>query len=471
MKPLVGILQSVRRAVSLDIGRQFSMPPVARKGLLLPLAVFCGQLFMAFAVIPPWQNPDEPQHLLTTRLIVVHGADFVLHSDQDEAGERAIIASMAQYRWWEHYGEQTPNPLPATFADGPAKVVKDYFGPPAGGSRLYYSGVAAIFRVAGITKLLSQFYTMRFLSALWSLLTLVCVWAGTLALFDARSAVVVTGLMALHPQFVLVSTTASPDAFVNLAGAAMWWQAAVLLTSRIRVRNVMLLLTASVLGFMTRRMGAMLVIIALCIIAAAIARAVRAREWRRRPWWAAVAASSGVAALAGTAWFAMPLDVYRAVAWIRFDPLQSASTITANAGDFPAFLEMLFRTFWLSAGWLRYSGPGWWQVATIALTVLTAAGLFASIVKAPSCRPAVWLGGGMVLLQTAAVVAYCLGIVQSGPQGRYLFPVLPAVFCLVWLGWRGMFGERQSLAAVLGLAVMAFLNISAWTLVIFPAYA
>jgi hypothetical protein len=78
---------------------------------------------------------------------------------------------------------------------------------------------------------------------------------------------------------------------------------------------------------------------------------------------------------------------------------------------------------------------------------------------------------GMVALQVAVLVAYYFGILGYGAQGRYLFPVLPAVFCLVWLGWTGLTRHRHApLVAVYLIAVMALLNMTAWTLVILPAY-
>src|SRR5688572_1653910 len=102
--------------------------------MMLPLlACFAAQLLVAVALIPPWQNPDEPQHLLTTRLVQTRGPEFVLESELGGPQEPPIVESMARYGWWRHYQWPTPDPLPSTFADGPATVVAQYFGPPGGG--------------------------------------------------------------------------------------------------------------------------------------------------------------------------------------------------------------------------------------------------------------------------------------------------------------------------------------------------
>jgi hypothetical protein len=58
------------------------------------------------------------------------------------------------------------------------------------------------------------------------------------------------------------------------------------------------------------------------------------------------------------------------------------------------------------------------------------------------------------------------------PQGRCLFPVVPAIFFLVSLGWNALIGgsTRPQLAAASLVLVMAFLNASAWVFVVLPAY-
>ena len=79
---------------------------------------------------------------------------------------------------------------------------------------------------------------------------------------------------------------------------------------------------------------------------------------------------------------------------------------------------------------------------------------------------------GMVMLLVVAVIVYQFGFLQVGAHGRYLFPALAAISFLVWSGWRAWFPENAHvLAAVLLVTTMALLNITAWTLVILPAFA
>jgi hypothetical protein len=425
------------------------------------------QLILALALIPPWQNPDEPQHLMTTRLILTRGPDFVVESTWGDPSEALIVASMVRYGWWRHYGEPTPDPLPSTFAAGPAKVVGDYFGPPGGGSRLYYRAVAALFRTLGTDDVLRQLYAMRGVSAIAALLTIWCVWAGARALLDPRAALVITALVALHPQFVLVSTTASPDALVNLAGAVVWWQSALLLASGVTVASLAMLWIAAAMAFVIRRMGAPLLVVSGAVTIFVVSRDL----WLKRAWRSTLAAVAAGAVLLVVAAPMLGTDASRALGWIQFDRARALSTIAANSERLGGFFEMMFRTFWLAAGWLRYVGPPWWHAVTVALCAVAAIGLV-RLVATRRHGQAFWLSIGAASLQIAAVVAYYFGILQSGPQGRYLFPVLPAIFCLLWLGWHAAVGgeKRPAFAALSLVVVMAVLNTSAWAFVILPAY-
>ena len=434
----------------------------------LPLvACFAAGLLVALAAIPPWQNPDEPQHLLTVRLVLSHGPDFDLERDIDPAAEREIVSSMAAYGWWNHYGAATPNPLPATFADGPAKVTASYFGPPGGGSRLYYRGMAALFGGLGIDGVLSQLYTMRLVSALVALVALWGVWSGTLTLVGATAASAITAAIALHPQFTLVSTTASPDAVVNLAGAFVWRQSAVLLTAGVSSFQFAGLWAASIGAVVTRRMGAPLIVVAAIVTFVVIVREIAARGARWRPAMAGLVAI----ALVAVAVVVAGSDLVRAFSWMRFDPQQSVASIAERVEAIPAFFDMLYQTFWLSGGWLRHPAPGAWYGITSILAAVSVVGLLI-LVLGRHGHQALWFSAALLLFQVAAVLAYYFGIVRSGPQGRYLFPIMPAIFCLIWLGWHAIAGRLGTprIAAASLVFLMAFLNTTAWLYVLLPAY-
>ena len=74
----------------------------------------------------------------------------------------------------------------------------------------------------------------------------------------------------------------------------------------------------------------------------------------------------------------------------------------------------------------------------------------------------------MTTIQLGGVIVY-FGITGKGGQGRYLFPVLPAILTLLWLGWCRWFGTERP-AAVGFVAAAAALNLTAWTVVALRVY-
>jgi hypothetical protein len=237
-----------------------------------------------------------------------------------------------------------------------------------------------------------------------------------------------------------------------------------------RATNIVLLWAAAISAFLIRRMGAPLIIVAAILTIAQFVRTITRRT--RRAVLEAAAIGLALPVGIGAVWPLLPPDVHRGFTWLQFDMAGAARTVATNASQLPAFFHTLLTTFWLSAGWLRYPGPSWWHALTVAIAVVALGGLLRHV-RSGNVPSVFWLATAMVLLQLAAVVIYELGILHSGPQGRYLFPVLPAIFTLMWLGWRNIVvaPEHEPLAAVALVGLVAGLNVTSWTLVILPAYA
>jgi hypothetical protein len=220
-----------------------------------------------------------------------------------------------------------------------------------------------------------------------------------------------------------------------------------------------------------RRMGAPLLIAALGLIAARLLGDVLRPGTSRRVAITVGAGTLAVVAFTLLIWRMMPVDVQRAVTWLQFDPRQSVAVIADRIALLPSFLAALFTTFWLAAGWLRYLAPAWWYGVPLALAFAAMTGVLWFPCDSVVERRAVRLALAMTSLQAAAVIAYYFGVLQSGPQGRYLFPAMPAIAFLLWTGWRRWFdADQQCIAAAYLIAVMVFVNLTAWMLAIFPAY-
>ena len=457
MEAVLNEARGVEEPVRSDSRRGLKLAPSAFR----PFAISCltvtlaGHLLLALAVIPPWQNPDEPQHVAAARL-------RSRESGLDADAEREIVQSMAAHGWWFHYRRPTPDPLPVTFADGPARVVASYVGPPTVGPQLYYLVLGRAFDMWDVHDVLRQLYLMRYVSAAAALLTLVCVWMGTERLFGRSAALVVSAALALHPQFAIVSATAGPDAIANLAGGLFWWQGARFLAAPWTFSALAGMWGAAVAGFLSRRLAASLLVMAVLMTIAGAVRLRRNRVGTR----VILAALSLIAIVVG--WALTPA----ALTLLAFDPAHAAQQTVANLPRLPRFLEMLWESMWVSAGWLRYPPPPAWNVPLAIVCLSAAAGVVAHAVKRRAERGPIVFAVTLVAIQCAAIIGYHFGYLNGGAQGRYLFPVIPALLALLWLGlreWTARWEEWPT--AVIMILVMALFNVAAWTRVILPAFA
>jgi hypothetical protein len=119
---------------------------------------------------------------------------------------------------------------------------------------------------------------------------------------------------------------------------------------------------------------------------------------------------------------------------------------------------------------MRYPAPAWWLWAMHAFAVLGFAGLVMNRSRA-RCAPGVVIATlAMFMIQLIAV--YLLYFpVGTGPQGRYLFPVIGCAATLLWIGWRGWIHERWRMPSLLiWVVLLAAMDGFAWATVLFPLY-
>ena len=174
---------------------------------------------------------------------------------------------MAEHGWWPYYGRPQPSPLPTSLTEAGLSVVDSE-------PTLYYVTAAWVLRALDVTSLLGQLYVLRWISALLGIATLWCGWAGTRRLFGVQLADLTVLLLSVLPQFALVSTGVSPGPLVNLCGAVLWWQTAVLFTGDRSVRTVALVWLAALVGLLTKRAG-----IPLGVMAAGVTVLAFVRSW------------------------------------------------------------------------------------------------------------------------------------------------------------------------------------------------
>ena len=433
-----------------------------RRHLLLAISGVCICHFaVALALIPPWQQPDEHTHVAVAEM--ARGSRPGI--DPSELGREAeILRSMADHNWWRHYGEAAPNPLPLRIPDvshgSRSSIELEMWA--ADVPQLYYALIGGMLSLAPEMSVASDMYLARAFSALLGILTLLIAWRATRQLLGEAGSVTVAALLALHPQFAVVSTTASPDAFVNLAGAFLWWQAVRVVRRENVISSLALVWSAAILGAAADRMGVPLLVSAYAVSVFAILRI-----WLQRL--TAVLTACAVMLLGLALWLADVFSgTFGSAAWQRLMPVERART-----WEFVAeFSSFLFESWWFSLGWVRYAPPSWWVSVAQVLAVAAIVGLVRRLrhVDTAHMRAIIAVTLTMVAVQVAAVYWTYLRF-AVGPQGRHLFPMLVPTLVLLWLGVEAWAPIQYRRHAALGIvAVFALLGITGWMLVGVPAY-
>lgn len=436
-------------------------------------ALLAARFLVALALIPPWQQPDEATHVAHIELQRSRAAG--LDTEPDPAREAEILQSMADHHWWEHrrVGLRTPIIAPDKFSyfgaagTGISAVVEVLLvsDPPA-----FYVVTGRLFNWLPRFTVVQDLYLLRVMSALLGLLTLWVAWLGARESLGARAGTIVAVLLALHPQFAIVSTAASPDPVPIFLGACIWWQTAVAIRRERFAVPLAVIWAAAVAAASTDRVGVPLVAVALLV--SGIASVQRVPLSRR---WAALAlpAVAGCALAVGLAIWV--LDAFGSTYGFNYifsrgwAPVPGAMTWER----FARFNWALHQTWWYVLGWGRYTTPGWWVAVVTAITLAAGAGLARMAIRHrfmdSQTRTLLLVAAAGIAIQLAAIYwsFFRLGI---GAQGRYLFPFLAPSLVLLWSGIDAWAPQRLSAVAAALVLILALLDAAAWILVAIPAY-
>lgn len=427
-------------------------------------ALFILHCLIALALIPPWQQPDEPTYVTS---IEAHVSRLTSSRATDRGREAEILQSMARYDWWRHRrpGGQPPAVIADNFlyaaAGGPVQVGSS--APGEADTPTYALVTGRMLSWLPRMTVVDDLYFLRVFSAVAGLLTLWVAWLGARECLGALGGATVAMVMALHPQFAIMSTAASPDSLVNLAGACVWWQASIAVRRK-QMWPVATMWAAAIFATSVDRMGVPLLIVALCV--SGVVGIARAKGLRWRP--ALLSAAIAMSGLGAAAW---ALRRFGTLFDFTLDP---STTVAVTWTSFLSFNWVMHQTWWFSPGWGLYAPPAWWTVIVAILTVLAVAGALH--------RP--WKAGvdpqthGLLALAAAGIAIYLTAVYGGtyfrlgvSAQGRYVFPVLVPSLVILWAGletWVPRSRHAQAAAALI--VLLAVLDAAAWSLVVLPAY-
>ncbi len=422
---------------------------------------------VALALIPPWQQPDEPTH---AAVVERQKNRFSLHDGSRQPGrEREILSSMTRYRWWEHraIGFPIPRDMPDNF--------ENRVGVPSEGSArpgVYSLAAGRFLGWFPQMSVLEDLYLLRAVSAVLGLVTFWMAWLGARECLGALGSATVSGLLALHPQFAILSTAATPDVIANALGAFLWWQTAVAVKRRHLALPLISVWVAAIGAAAADRMGVPLLAVALVVSIVIVSLKVRFRP-RRAGIIVPAAVLLGLLVVGFATW---TLEGFgEAYQWSRvfsgtLAPVPGAMTWSS----FTRFTSMLHQSWWFSLGWRPYLPPFWWTMLAAILTAAAAIGigrrLFRDTKLDAETRTLVALAIVAIAIQACAVywTYFRLG---NGAQGRYLFPFIVPSLVLLWTGVEAWVPRSQRAYAAGALVLLfALLDAVAWSWVAIPAY-
>ena len=331
---------------------------------------------------------------------------------------------------------------------------------------LYYRITGRLLSLLPRMSVADDLYLLRALSAVFSMLTIVVAWRGAREWLGEAGSATVALLVALHPQFVVMSTAVSADAMVTLLGACVWWQAVTAVRKENPARPLSVMWLAALLAGLADRSAFPLLLIAFAVSVVAMA------QWMTFRGRKAILAVLAVAAVGGISiWFVRTLQTTFTVLsddWFRLPVVEAI-----DVGFIWDFSSFLFQSWWFSLGWVRYPPPAWWTFVAFVLVAAAAVGMGRRMYSEGDARTRMLLGLTLMSLAVQLFAVYWAYFrLGHSAQGKSLFPVLVPTLVLMWTGLEAWVpASRRTHVAVAVVLFFALLDAAVWALVAIPAYA
>ncbi|HYL04553.1 MAG TPA: DUF2142 domain-containing protein [Thermoanaerobaculia bacterium] len=374
--------------------------------------------------VPAGEAPDEPAHLAYVDYLLAHRA----------------LPPLAHPPYCDRYESyQAPLDYALTAAAGAVLGMRSLalsFEPNPTFS-FFEQGSRAYLPAAPGGAMERRIRALRMSRLFWAALTAVLVLVTAERLCGGRLdlALAATVPFVLSPQFLFAGATVNNDGAVT-ACAALAMLALVQLLDAERPSPAMALLAGSAVGLAPfGKASGFLLLAPLGLVALELAR--------RRAYRPAVLLLAAAASLAAL-WIG--LAEWRFGTAFPPPPTGLREGLGAGRGLLnPHWIGSLWLSFWGKFGWLNVRLPAVAYLFFLAPTVLAVIGCFGAAAS-PDARPREKWRLGLLLCTLAAnlllVVIYLVRI-DWQPQGRYLFPSLPALAGLAALGLRALAGHPR----------------------------
>lgn len=451
------------------------MPSSFNKTLICLFILSTG-LILNFA-IPPFQNPDEPQHF---KIILTHA----LGQEKGHAAEKEIIEFMDRSNWWRFVGLGRPEILPTELSQ------TDFIGANSRRStttfsiELYHLAVGKLAGLFVNHDVETYYYICRFFSLLFCFGSVLLVFSAfhNIAFFSQGPLFFGAFLILFLPQLAVTSIAVNPDSFSILITALFFYVATLFVLNRFQVRYFIFIVLIAAIGFFTDKSVYALIPLTLIIPVFHLNK----KNWKENflgfiviPWIAVIL-------LSWIAWY-LPspffnnLDVIGRRLWSTIP----AAFGFAAANEFTGrFFSLIADSFLLRFGWMQYSAGAIFYAVFKILLLLSFLGIFVYFgqsiyFKFKKQHSRIFLPA-LFKLFLFLFISYCLQMVliwlACAPQrvlaqGRYLFPVLVPIAVLFVIGLLSVFSfihKKAGKAAISALVVaeFLFLNYVIWNYII-----
>ena len=449
--------------------------------------------------IPPFEKPDEINHVAFIQLVALSGGWPDLRHPQSilvgwEAQQPPLyyLVGAATYRAVRAFG------MSATDLNGWLKRTNPNFfwkRPPRENNFFYQAGTFFRPDVAFPYDLMA----LRLMTLALGAVTVFFCYKTALLAFrnNSQLALVTTGLVAFLPQFTFITTTVSNDNLAIAFGALALYLLARLRFARDSALRRDCVVLGAVLGLGVLSKLTALSLLPLALLAVWQVKATTRQRVQYLFW------TGLVCWFVTVGWFARNLVVYGDLLGRYFivDPIAFASEISPKSLFSPYFGDYFWRTLGQSLvgrfGFMHIALPDWFYRLWLALGLISALGFvtFGMQRKREPTLAAVGVDRGALLLMSCAVTLAVSALIHlnltiSQPQGRLVAHVLPAIAIVLVAGLLEscVFSERLvrrlwprlawvqipwSLPAVTLLVGALLVGQNLWTLcfIVLPAYA
>jgi hypothetical protein len=424
-------------------------------------------------VIPPFQNPDEPQHfgLILTYSLGDGKKDYI---------EKEMFRLMDRNSWWRFVGVGRPPILPDKF------IKMDFLNFPdfraiVGNTVLYHYLLGKIQNVFIKGKIILSYYFCRLISILLMISSIFLIYSSLRKISSiTTSPIFLSSFLSILflPQLMIISVSVNPDSLSFFLSALFFFAFFSLITEKFNIRYFVLLFLAADLGLFTDKSIFFLVIMLILSPFFWIRKKNLQHDFRL----AFIFFLVSLLLISWIAWY-FPTQFYNSLSILKSSALDNLSGIGKlfSIDDFSKnYFLFLSDSFFLKFGWMAFSANKIFYYLLRILILLSFVGLIIYLgkysyfkVKKIDYSLSNPLLLKLVLFSIFAISFQILGIWMLWgsknilPQGRYLFPTIIPIVFLFWLGIDNLFSIFHRQAARVAMCALVigeflFLNYAIW---------